>query len=268
MVLRVGGMMVLRINSLSLYNNLSFSFDEGIFYSIVGKNKSGKTTLCNLLSGYILTNNMIECDGIMLNKITRDDYIKKIGVVKMAHMKSFLHEKVYDEMCEPLDNLGYAKVDIKKRILKILDLFQMTAIINKRISDLTIDEKQILLIMISLLHQPKVLLLDNALHLLNEEMLKKVLDILKRLVHEEKICIINFTVNLWETYDSDNLLLLENSTLLPLGEPNKAFLDDKIFYDNNLELPITIDLENKLRMYNLISNYHDNMKDLVDEIWP
>ena len=145
------------------FENINLVFNKKCFYSVVGSNNSGKTTLFKLISGLIITNNSIVCNGIYLNRDNLNNYIQNIGIVERVNKDSFIYQKVLDEMRFPLYNLGYSKKSIDDRINKVLEEFNMNSIKNQNINDLNYYEKTKLLIMLSLLHKPSVLLLDNVL---------------------------------------------------------------------------------------------------------
>ena len=247
------------------FNNLNYCFNNGIMYSIIGSNNSGKTTLFYLLSGIILSDNCISCNNVLLSKQTRLQYIRNIGVVSKVSKNSFLFEKVIDEMRYPLINLGYSKIVINNRITEVIKLFKMESILNKKVNELSYIEKQVLLIMISILHKPHVLLLDNVLSCFNKRQKEEIIKILRDLSHD--MTIINFTLSLNESLYFDQMLMLSDYQLKEIKQDD-LFKNDKMFIDNSIEIPFVYDLSNKLKLYNLLDNDITDMKVMVDKIWP
>ena len=260
---------ILEITDLNyqLFNRFNLSFNSNTFYSIVGSNKSGKTLLFKILTGLIITNNIVTCSKVTLNNNTKYDYIKKIGVVTTIENNSFLFKKVMDELMYPLYNLNYNKRKAFARINYLLKEFELENILYKNILELNIYEKQKLLIILALLHQPKVLLLDNALSIFDKDDCLKIISILKDIMNDDKITIINFTANLEETLMSDYILLLSYYQIIKIIKPNELVSCDKLFYENNLEIPFIVDLNVKLRMYGLIHNDYYSINDMVNDIW-
>ena len=254
--------MVLEINNLNYgsFQNINLSFASKKFYSIVGGNNSGKTTLFKLMTGFISSNNCIVCDGIFLNSNSINDYIQNIGIVEVINGNSFIYQKVKDEMMYPLYNLGYSKKKIEKRINEVIDLFNVS-FINKDINELTSCERQVLLIMLAILHKPKVLLLDNVFNIFFQDEEKKLLNILRKLIEKE-----NITIN--SACFSDRIILLSDFKIIGEYLPSDIYNDDKLFYQNGLEIPFIVDLSVKLKMYGLIDNNYTNIEKMVDDIWP
>ncbi len=253
--------------SYNKFSKINLSFESGTFYLIVGSNNSGKSTLFKLLSSLIPTNNMIRCNDVYLNKFNLLEYITNIGIVERVNKKSFLYQNVYDEMRYPLHNLGYSKRRALARINEVLELFNASSFIDKKINDLTYQEKQRLLIMISLLHKPKVLLLDSVLDIFLNKDKEEILGILKKLV-DEGLTIIDFSVSLKDINYVNKIILIDDYQVIGEYLPSKVYEDDKVFYDHNVEIPFITDLAVKLKMYDVLDKEYSNLKEMVDDIWP
>ena len=260
---------MLDIDNLSYrkFSEFTLSFDDKTYYSIIGSNNCGKTTLFKIISGIIPSNDTVSCDNVTLNENNAYEYITKIGVVNRVNGNSFVYKKVIDEMMYPLINLGYSKNRCLYRINEVLEMFNVTNYLDKYINELDYYDKELLLIMIAILHQPKVLLLDSVLELFSLEARKKIVDVFRKLI-DSGMTIINFTNSLDVAYDSDKIIVLDDYKLLGEYLPNEIFNDDKFFYEHNLEIPFLVDLSIKLKMYNLVDKEYINMKAMVDDIWP
>ena len=248
------------------FNNIYLSFNKGTFYSIIGANASGKTTLFRLISGITLTTNNISCDNVYLNK-NIESYIKKIGIVERVNDNSFIYQKVYDEMTYPLYNLGLSKKKRDSRIIETLNKFNLNSFIDKNINELNTHERQLLLIMISLLHKPKVLLLDSVLNIFTKNEKEDLIKVLNSFI-QEGLTVINFTSNLSEACFSEKLILLSNFKILGEYTKEDIYKDDKLFYQNGLEIPFITDLSIKLKMYGVINKNYNDVKEMVNDIWP
>ncbi len=257
---------VLEINDLSYkdFSNINLKFKDKTYYSVIGSNNSGKTTLFKLISGIIPSSNHISCNGIDLNKRNIYEYITNLGIVERVNKNSFVYKKVIDEMMYPLSNLGYGYDRRLARIKEVLELFNKTDLQDKRIEELDYYDKHLLLIMIAILHKPKVLLLVSVLEVFKRSVREEIINILKKL----EITIISFTNTLEEAYLSDKIVLLNNKKIVGKYSTREIYNNDKLFYENNLEIPFLVDLSIKLKMYNLVDKEYFSMKEMVDDIWP
>lgn len=261
---------VLEINNLNYHDfkSINISFDKNKFYTIIGGSGSGKTTLFHLISGIIPTTNKIFCAGIYLNSNSINSYIQKIGVVERINKNSFIYQKVYDEMSFPLYNLGLSKKKRDYRIKEVLSAFNLTDLIDKNINELDDDKRQLLLIMIALLHKPKVLLLDSVFNIFSKEDKKELIKVLENFIVKEDITIINFSLDLYDAFFSDKLILLSHFAIIGEYDKDDIYRDDKLFYQNGLEIPFITDLSVKLKVYNIINKNYSDMKEMVNDIWP
>ena len=248
------------------FQNMKLSFQEGKIYFVVGDIKSGKEELLNILSGIMITNNMVSCNNCFLNQKNRNHYVKYIGVLKKVNEYSFKYQRVLDEMLYPLINLSYSKDIGIKRIKELLNIFKLD-IIDKKISELDSLNKQKLLLVISLLHYPKVLLIENIFSLFSDDDKKQIFQGLKELVTKEKLTIINFTSSLEDALFSDKILLLSNYKIVKEMSCQDIIPNDKLLNDNNIEIPFLYNLYIKLKMYDIISKDYFDMKEMVDYIW-
>ena len=260
---------VLEINDLSYedFSNINLSFRDKTYYSIIGSNNSGKTTLFRLISGIIPSNDCVYCNNIPLNRKNINKYITNLGIVERVNKNSFTYRRIVDEMFYPLDNLGYSKNKSLTRIKEVLDSFNKIDWLDKDINELNYYDKELLLIMISLLHKPRVLLLDSVLEIFPKSTLDEINIIFKRLVNDG-MTILNFTNSLDIAYESDKIVLIDHNKILGKYSPKDIYNDDKLFYEHNLEIPFIVDLSIKLKMYDIIKKDYSSMKEMVDDIWP
>lgn len=248
------------------FDNINLSFEDNIYYSIIGSNNSGKTTLFKILSGIIPSNNAVYYKKIGLNRENIRKYIVNFGVVSRFNKNSFSYNYIVDEMIYPLHNLGYSKRKSIDQIKFVLDSFNKSSWIDKKINELSFSDKQLLLILIAILHEPKVLLLDNVLSVFSIRTRDKIIKNIKKIVSD--ITIISFTSSLEEAYDSDKIILIDKFKIIGEYLPSDIYENDKLFYEHNLEIPFLVDLSIKLKMYNLIDKEYKSMKAMVDDLWP
>lgn len=255
----------LNINGLNynLFKKFYLNIDNSNFISIIGSNNSGKTTLFKIISGIIPTNNVVNYNGVDLNRNNVNNYIKQLGLVFNVNKDSFLFDKVYDEMVYPLKNLGYSDFYIKRQISKVLNLFSLD-IKDKRINELSKLEKQKLLFCISLLHNPKLLLIDDVFNYMNEDESRKIISILKKI---KKLTIINFSSNLNNCDISDYIYVLDKGEIIIEGKYYNILDEIKKLKNIGIEIPFVINLSSKLKEVGLSNKDYFKLEDLVNDVW-
>lgn len=267
-------MNILNINNLSYFtnekviiDNLDLSVEKGKIYAVIGNNNCGKTTLIKLISGIIPTTDKIVLNNISLNKKNVSDYIVELGVVLSRFENQFLFDNVYQELSFPLKNLGYGKDDIEYKINKILEEFDFQDYKGKSINELTLSEKQKLLIIIALVHQPKLLVMDDPFSMINNRETAKIFEVLKEKCQNEDLTVLFTTNNLDDTLHADNLIVMDKGKVVLSGEKFDVLKEDQQLLKLGLEIPFMVDLSIKLKFYNLIDEFYLNMEDMVNTLW-
>lgn len=251
----------------TIFKNFNLSIKEGSYISIAGNNTSGKTTLIKLISGILPSKNSITIGYSYVDMNRIHDHSKDFGVVLGTDLNNFLFEDVYKEMAFPLENLNIEVETIEKKILEIASDFKINKILDKKISDLTNSEKQTLLIAIALLHQPKILLLDNAFSMLDRNTKIQIKSTLKKYQQKDNLTIIQTTTNLEDTLDTDYLYIMNDGDIIIEGEPFTVFREDTLLNRLGLSLPFMVDLSLKLEFYELLDHIETDVDRMVNILW-
>ena len=256
---------IIIINDLNYrsFENFYLNISNNKFISIIGANNSGKTTLFKLISGIIPTTNVITCNNILLNRNNVNKYIKQLGLVYPLRKDSFLFDNVYDELVYPLKNLGYTNFYIKKQVNRILKLFSLD-IKEKKIKDLSNYEKQVLIFCLALIHNPKVLLIDDVFCYMNDSEKNKIINILKSI---KKLTIINFSSSFNNCDVSDYIYILDNGKIITEGKYYNILNESKTLIKLGIEIPFVVNLSNKLKEEGISNKEYFKLEDLVNNVW-
>ena len=254
------------INDKIIFNKLNLEIEKGSWTSIIAPNKSGKTLLTKIICAIIPTYDICNLDSISLNKENVLEYITKVGIASNDFNQSFLFKKVRDELIYPLKNLGYGRLKINKIIYKTSQFFKIDNLLNKDIDDLTISEKSKLNIIISLIHNPKLLVLDDAFNDMNSVDQTFMLEKLKEL-NNQGLSILNITSRLDTIYFSNKVLVMNNFKIEKIGNVDEIFNNDNYLRKIGLKIPFIVDLSLKLKFYNLIDKIYYNIDSLEDNLW-
>jgi ABC-type lipoprotein export system ATPase subunit len=179
--------------SINVLNDISFKFEPGKTYSIMGPSGSGKSTLLNLLS--LIDNPTAGSIEINSNKIKSNNKVendliraKKIGIIYQD--KNLLSdftalENVY------LPNLLVSKekqksVDLAKKLIKNVG---MSSRINHFPNELSGGENQRIAIARALINNPDIILADEPTGNLDSDNAKLIFKILFNLKKKNRIII-------------------------------------------------------------------------------
>ncbi len=250
-----------------VFSSFSMNIKEGSFISIVGPNKSGKTTLIKLMSGLIVNKDQVILGYHFLTKNHLSEAAIDLGVVLSDIENKFLHDEVYDELAFPLENLNCPPKTIKKRILEVSEQIGITDLLDKRIERLTSVQKRKLFFAIALLHHPKVLLLDNPFVGLTDTERRKMTKFLKKLNEQENTTIVLTSNQLIDALDSDYLYILNQGQIAIEGKPLVVMKEDQLLTKIGLELPFMVDLSLKLQFYEIFDKIELDLDRMVHTLW-
>ena len=114
-------------------DDVSFTFEKGRFYGVIGENGGGKTTLCNLLRGLIPNffkgemSGQVLYDGTDMKDLDVDALSVDIGYVFQNPFTqiSGVKKTVFEEVALGLENLGVPPEEIVKRVIDVLKLLEI-----------------------------------------------------------------------------------------------------------------------------------------------
>lgn len=172
--------------------NISFDFEKGKKYALVGLSGSGKSTLMKLISKRIKANEgKIFVDGTDLDEISRNSIINLISTI---NQNVFLFKgSIYDNIT--LFSKDYSEEKVKNVILKAelgkyLERLYDKELISENANNLSGGEKQRISIARSLIKDTKIILADEILSSLDNEI---AFSIEKGLLELENITLISVT---------------------------------------------------------------------------
>jgi ABC-2 type transport system ATP-binding protein len=141
-------------------NDLSFTINDGEIFGLVGPNGAGKTTTLKCLCGVALpTEGLIMIDDY--NLLENEQEAKRLLAFVPETPNPYEILTVYEHM--KFISLLYSVPDPDGRIEELLDLFELSQKRDDLVNSLSKGMKQKLTICCALVHDPKILLLDEPL---------------------------------------------------------------------------------------------------------
>lgn len=251
----------------TIFKDFDLSVPEGKYISIAGNNTSGKTTLIKIISGILPSKNTVTIGYSYVDNNRIQDHTKELGIVFGDNINTFLFEDVYKEMAFPLENLNMDPAEIEKRILELAKNFGISKLLDKKTIDLTQSEKQEILLVLSLLHKPRILLLDNPFSMMDSNTKAKIKKALKDYQKNNKLTIVLTTTNLEDTIDTDYLYIINDGDILIEGEPLTVLKEDTMLNHLGLYNSFMVDLSLKLKFYELLDDVELDMDRMVNTLW-
>ena len=202
--------------------NVSFKIDEGEIVGYIGPNGAGKSTTIKMLSGILLpTAGSITVDG--LNPFEdRKNYVSNIGVVFGQRSQlawDIPAEDTFDLLKDiyKLDNEKYQNT--KAELIKLLNIEE---VIKKPVRSLSLGQRMRCEIAASLLHEPKILFLDEPTIGLDAASKKIVRDFILKINKERKVTVILTTHDMTDIETlAKRIILIGKGQILYGGSLNK-----------------------------------------------
>jgi len=207
-------------NGLCAVDHISFEVEHGEIFGFLGPNGAGKTTTIKMLTGQLRPTSgearVIGCDVVE----ERQELKPQIGVV-------FEYQNVYERLSARDNLVFYARLyGVKKdRIGEVLAQVGLMGRERDKIKKYSNGMKQRLLIARALLHEPKVLFLDEPTRGLDPGVARDIRAIVAELA-EEGVTIF-LTTHYMEEADRlcSRVAIIDQGRIVALDRPGKLKLD-------------------------------------------
>ena len=175
-----------KFGSRTVLNKVSFETKTGEVFGLLGPNGAGKTTLINILIAIL----PIDDGEILINgKSLEHDFeaaMENIGAIVE-------NPEFYKYMTGKQNILQYARLHKSvtiERVNEVIELVGLSNRINEKVGKYSLGMRQRLGLAITLLHNPKVLILDEPTNGLDPAGIKQLRDILTNMAHKEDVCVL------------------------------------------------------------------------------
>lgn len=216
-------MNVIEVNNLSkaygevkAVDNISFTVEEGELFAFLGVNGAGKSTTINMIC------NITKPDSgeikICGNDITSLEAKESIGVVFQG--------SVLDDRLTVLENLksraacyNLTKDEIKERIDYLIKLFDLNEILNRKYKTLSGGQRRRVDISRALIHNPKILFLDEPTTGLDPKSRIMVWNVIDELRKNANLTVFLTTHYMEETKDANRVVIIDHGHILVNDSP-------------------------------------------------
>lgn len=159
-------------------DGVSFRCEPGRVFALLGPNGSGKTTLLRMIST-LMSPDAGELKVLGFDCVKESEEVRKrIGFLTGS---AGLHEKLSGrETLEFFGKLhGIPSATLKKKITEMVEEFNLTEFIDRATGKLSMGQKQRIMIARTLIHDPEVVIFDEATTGLDVLAAKGLIDIIR-----------------------------------------------------------------------------------------
>ena len=174
-----------------ILDKINFSINEGQIFGMLGPNGVGKSTIFNLITGLIMPKNgKILINGQDVTKFPIYLRTKKFKVGYVPQYGGFFNDMTLLDNLKAISEIVIEDKNARQnKIDYLITKFELENIKDVKAKFLSGGQKKKLVIALSLLSDPKVLLLDECLAALDVLTIKMLQEIIVNLQQENKITI-------------------------------------------------------------------------------
>lgn len=268
---------------LKAVDDISLKVKKGSLFSFLGMNGAGKSTTINIICSILKK----DSGKIYVNGYDLDKDVNKIKEeIGIVFQNSVLDNDltVYQNLKVRASFYGFSKKEEKEKINNIVNLLQLNDILDKPINKLSGGQKRRVDIARSMIHNPKLLILDEPTTGLDPKTRLMVWNLINEIRNKTGMNVFLTTHYMEEAEESTYIVIMNKGKIISEGTPLelknkytsdyiKAYLDkneqleellnkDKIqysyFVENNF---YKIYIKNSELSVELLNKYKDYIKD-------
>tara|TARA_Y100001958_G_C21227385_1_gene552826 strand:+ start:1592 stop:2368 length:777 start_codon:yes stop_codon:yes gene_type:complete len=174
-----------------ILDNISFKINEGQIFGMLGPNGVGKSTIFNLITGLVSPKyGKIKINGEDVTNYPIYLRTKKFKVGYVPQYGGFFSDLTLHDNLKAISEIVIDNINLRKeKIDFLLAKFELENVKSIKAKFLSGGQKKKLVIALSLLSDPKLLLLDECFAALDVLTIKMLQEIIVNLQYEDKITI-------------------------------------------------------------------------------
>jgi ATP-binding cassette subfamily B protein len=227
-------------------HGINMDIKPGEMIGLVGHSGAGKSTLINLLMRfYDPTQGTVEIDGVDLRKIKLDDFRRQVGVVLQ---ESYLFPGSIK------DNIAYGRPDASE--IEIMNAAHAAnahdfivgfpdgydTYVGERGQRLSGGERQRIAIARAILHNPQILVLDEATASVDTETERMIQEAIENLIEGRTVFAIAHRLSTLR--NADRLVVIDDGTVAEIGTHDELLAKPDGIYKKLVDMQMEV---NKLR---------------------
>ncbi len=212
-----------------ILKNINLHIDRGEVVSLIGPSGSGKSTILRCITDLeSITSGEILIEGNNLTDKNVDKKIKKEMLLKTGMVfqtfNLFPHMSVRNNIVRTLKLVKNMNTEKAESLAKeMLSLVGLSDKINNYPNELSGGQKQRVAIARALALKPDIMLFDEPTSALDPELVKEVLDIIRKLKSQKiTMLIVSHEMNFVREI-SDRVIIMEKGEILETGTPKQIF---------------------------------------------
>ncbi len=200
----------------------SLNIEPGSFVTLLGPSGCGKTTTLRMIAGFESPDEgEIYLGDEPINELTPN---KRDTAMVFQSYALLPHYNVFDNVAYGLKLRKVPKEEIKERVMKILDLVELTGMEGRMTNQLSGGQQQRVALARALVIEPSVLLFDEPLSNLDAKLRVTMRTEIRRIQQEVGITAIYVTHDQSEAMAlSDKIIIMSKGVVAQMGTPQEIY---------------------------------------------
>ncbi len=199
-------------------DNLSFKVKEGELFAFLGINGAGKSTTISIICG------QLQRDGgsVFIDGEDIDSALRKIkSDLGVVFQNSVLDKAltVYDNLKSRAALYGICGEKFKERLNELCEMLEFRDLLKREVKKLSGGQRRRIDIARALIHEPKILILDEPTTGLDPQTRKTLWNVIDSLRRERKMTVFLTTHYMEEAADADYVVILDSGKISAEGTP-------------------------------------------------
>lgn len=232
----------------AIFDGLDLQLRKGELVALVGKNGTGKSTLAQLLSGYLPAQGQYFWQGQEMSEQSLTDRARQVGYVLQNPNQMISQTMIFDEVARGLRLRGLSEEEVTSRVAAVLEICGLTPFRNWPISALSYGQKKRVTIAAILILEPQVLILDEPTAGQDQAHYREMMDFLQELADlGHAIVLITHDMQLMLEY-ANRALVLDQGRILADQNPRELLSQPELLAKAHLRTTSLFHLADKLQV--------------------
>ncbi len=198
--------------------NLSFHVEEGELFAFLGVNGAGKSTTINIICGQLSK----DSGTVIINGKNLDNHVDEIkSDLGVVFQNSLLDDEltVYANLESRAALYGITGKAFKEKLDELGELLDFSNLMKRTVGRLSGGQRRRIDIARALLHNPKILILDEPTTGLDPHTRQLLWNVISDLREKRNMTVFLTTHYMEEAADADYVVILDNGQLIAEGTP-------------------------------------------------
>lgn len=216
--------------------NISLEIEKGKVYGLIGANESGKTSLCNIIRGFIpeLYRGKLSGEILIQGKSIKEYSMGELStIIGYSFQNPFtqisgVKDTVFEEIAYGMENIGVPPEKMVNRVNELIKLFHLEKLVDKNPYELSGGQKQRVALASMLALDPEIIIMDEPTSQLDPKGTEDIFEIIQFMKNKGKtIILVEHKIDLIASY-CDHIFLMSNGELVMDGPVREILTNQKV----------------------------------------